>query len=98
MANWLARIAGAGDEAASRRELNAGDLTVIDEVRRAGLKTDAAVALADHMMSRLRELDDNRRQLAKGDVTLNLICAEIESEAVQQCKEIQRRLNTPFGL
>jgi len=64
----------------------------------AALKTDGAVALASHMMSRLRELDDDRRQLAKDDSTLNLICAEIESEAVQQCKQIQRGLNSPFNL
>lgn len=97
MASWLTRIGGADDDR-PRRDLSPQGRNVYDEVRLAALKADGATALAGHMMSRLRELDDNRRQLVQDDATLNLICAEIESEAVQQCKEIQRRLNTPFDL
>ena len=97
MASWLDKIVGAdGDR--PRRDLSPQGRAVYAEVRLAAVKTDGAVALASHMMSRLRELDDDRRQLAKEDATLNLICAEIESEAVQQCKQIQRGLNNPFGL
>ncbi len=97
MGTWLTRIAG-GDDDRPRRDLSSQGRAICGEVRLAGLKADGAVALAQHMMARLRELDDDRRQLAKDDATLNLICAEIESEAVQQCKQIQRGLNSPFDL
>jgi len=97
MTNWLTRIAG-GDDDRPRRDLSPQGRNVYDEVRLAALKADGATALAGHMMNRLRDLDDNRRQVAQDDATLNLICAEFESEAVQQCKEIQRGLNSPFDL
>jgi hypothetical protein len=71
---------------------------VIDEVRHAALKADGSIALAGHIMAGVMALDGERRHLAKEDPALNLLLAEIEGEAVQQVKAIQRSIFDPWGL
>jgi len=62
------------------------------EARLTALQGDAAVALGGHLMAGMVELDRQRRHLAKEDVTLNLLLAEIEAETVQQVRRIHGSL------
>lgn len=71
---------------------------VREDVRLAGLKVDGAVALAGHAMNGLIELDKYRQDVAKGDITHNLILAEIEEAALAQVKSIQRGIFNSWGL
>lgn len=100
MANWLTRRADSDDNR-PERNLTPQALAVYNKVRLAALETDGVAALAAHTMKRLYQVDDARRQLAGPDATLNLIFGEIEAEAVQQCKQIQRSqrdVNPPFNI
>lgn len=65
---------------------------ITDETRLTALQADAALALGGHIMEGVVNLDMHRRHLAKDDVTLNLLLAEIEAETVQQVKAVQRSL------
>lgn len=68
-----------------------------NETRLTALQADAALALGGHIMDGVVQLDRVRRDLAKEDVTLNLLLADIESETIQQVQNIQRSLFNPFG-
>lgn len=71
---------------------------IYNRTKIAGLEVDATVALGDHIMERLVRHDHRRRHLAKGDVTINLILADIEAETVEQVKRIQIRQHDAWGL
>jgi hypothetical protein len=71
---------------------------LINEVRIAALKTDGALALGDHIMTEIVELDDHRHALGRDNLALNLVLAEIEATAISQCKGIQRGLFNRWGV
>lgn len=82
----------------NERELVAPAKRIYDQTRLAGLEVDAAVALGDHIMERLVRHDRRRRHLAQGDMTLNLLLADIEAETVEQVKRIQNRHGDGWGM
>lgn len=71
---------------------------VRDEVQLAAMQADGAIALADHIMDGLVNLDLHRRELAREDQTLHLLLTEIESTCVSQVKHSQRNLFNNWGL
>lgn len=92
MSTWLTRLAGVPDDPRPQRALTPGAKAVIDEVRLAALKADGVLRLTDRIMEGVVEMDDDRRHLARGDETKNLILAELEATAVQKLRGIQRQL------
>lgn len=68
------------------------------EVQLAALRADGAIRMAEHVMDGLVDLDLHRRELAQGDPTLNILLAEIESEAAGQVKKQQRNLYGKWDL
>lgn len=63
---------------------------IYDEARITGMKQDAVCAVAGHLMETVTELDLLRRSIAKDDVALNLLLADIEHQAVRTCGRLQR--------
>lgn len=91
MGNLLARLAGVPDDPHPRRRTPQGQ-AVIDEVSLAALKADGVFRLTDRLMAGVVVMDDDRRLLARGDETKNLMLAELEATAVQKVRGIQRQL------
>lgn len=101
MAKWLARNGSPADDDVPGSKLTPESRAIYSKVRLAALEADGVAALAAHMMKRMSQVDTARRQLAGPDATLNLIFSELEAEAVQQCKEIQRAqrdISPPFNI
>lgn len=70
---------------------------VYDEVRLAAFKARGALELGAHVMDGVMELDEHRRELAGDDpVTVGLL-AEIERQAINSAKAIQRNLYNRWG-
>lgn len=92
MANWLARLAGVDDGRSPASDLGVQGKAIVDEVRLAALKADGVLRLTDRIMAGVVELDDDRRYLARGDETKNMVLAELEAAAVQKLRGIQRQL------
>ena len=66
--------------------------SIIHDTQIVNFKISAAVAVGEHAMSEITELDDHRVFLAAGDPTKNMLLAEFEAETVQQVKNLQRSL------
>jgi hypothetical protein len=69
---------------------------VVNEVRLAAIEADGAMALADHIMYGLMDLDSQRKDLQGSDPLLALMLGEIEATAVRQVKKIQNNLYTQW--
>lgn len=69
-----------------------------DEVRLSAFKADGALALAGHIMEGVVGLDNHRRQLAGNDPVTTALLADIEQEAINSVKRIQRDLTSGWGL
>lgn len=93
-----ARAAQAAEDQQAARLLNSEARAIKNETRLTALQADAALALGGHIAEGVVDLDLHRRHLAKDDITLNLLLAEIESETVQQVKRIQRSLFNELAL
>lgn len=71
---------------------------VYDETRLAGLKVDASIALAGHIMQSIATLDAQRVAIAANDPILSGLLAEIEATAIVQAKAIQNSVQNNWGL
>ena len=69
-----------------------------DRVRVAGFHADASLALAGHVMEGVAGLDSHRRKLAGDDPALNMMLLDVEYEALNNVKSIQRRFSGGFAL
>ncbi len=100
MGQLMRIVQGEGDEPSKfgvDRRIAKKAQGVVDNVRLAALKADGVVALAGHIMEEFCELDGLRVRLAKGDLSKNMLMAEIEETAFQQVMKIQRGVDG-FGL
>jgi hypothetical protein len=68
---------------------------VFDEVELAKLMVDGVLALGTHSMQGLRDLDDERRELAGTDAGQNFLLAEIEAAAKRKIQKINNNLYEP---
>lgn len=80
------------------REVAKRSKKVFDETRLAGLKVDATIALAGHIMQSIATLDAQRVAIAANDPILSALLAEIETTAIVQAKSIQNKLQNNWGL
>lgn len=71
---------------------------IYDQIRVAGFRVDGSLMLAEHAMRGAKALDQIRRDEAKDDITLNMVLVEIEMTALSQVKDIQRSINSGWGL
>lgn len=62
-----------------------------DRVRLSAFHADASVALAGHIMEGVVGLDAQRRKLAGDDPALNMMLLDIQIEAINGVRTIQRR-------
>lgn len=69
-----------------------------DDVRLAGFKADATLALAGHIMEGAAGLDAHRRKIAGDDPGLNMLLLDIETEAINGVRAIQRGFSGGFSL
>jgi len=71
---------------------------LVDGVQLSALEADGVMALANHLMVGLMDLDERRQSLAAGDPMRNSILTEIEATAIRKCKAIQNEQGSSWGL
>lgn len=71
---------------------------LFDDTRMAGMKVDASMALAGHIMQAAVELDTKRQAIAGSDPILNQLLIEIEATAIRQAQAIQSNISNGWGL
>lgn len=86
------------DDQSSRdaRRLRRDARRVVEETQLQALQTDGVMALAEHIMTGIVKLDTTRRVLARGDVGVNSILADIEARALLQVRKIQSETFNPW--
>lgn len=84
--------------AREQRGLEMATNNVKAETKLAGVRVDAAAALAGKIMERVVDIDSHRRALASNDETLNAILMRIELTFVAKAEQVQRGLGDGFDL
>ena len=100
MAGEIVRRAARGEPVtrqANAAVVQAADL-IYDEVRLSGLEIEGIIALAGHAMQGVMDLDAYRRSLAADDLSLHSLLGDIQGQAIQQIKQVQRDLFSDWGV
>lgn len=69
---------------------------VVGEVHLAAIEADGALALGEHIMRGVVDLDEERLRLAAGDPVLSALLGKIEARAIHQVESIQANLFTQW--
>ncbi len=78
------------------RQHNRAVANLVGETNFSGLKVDAEAALAGRIMERAVDLDQYRKQLAKGDPILDAVLTRIEVNFVDKAARHQRNFGSEF--
>jgi hypothetical protein len=85
-------------EREARREALLRRAKIANDVKEQGWKINGITQLAHHGMVEMVTLDHDRKQIAGSDLSANLLCVELEEEALRQVKAAQRDLGRKWEL
>jgi len=93
MDNQLVRYAsGAAVVPKQDRQVAKRAQAIYDETRIAGMKADANMALAGHIMDGMVTLYERRRALAEDDPAVDMMLGEIQKNTMRALRRIQTNL------
>lgn len=94
----LLNLLGDTNSPSQDRRRKQTDRSVVDRIRLQALRADGVMALAEHIMAGVRDMDDTRRLLSRGDPGMNTVLADIEARALLQISKIQAQTFSPWDL